>query len=76
MRTLMHPAQHPVRQPIRSIPGPRGRANLRGFIHLFNDLAPALDELNASYGPICRLGVPGVRVVVIGDPHWPTRSSR
>lgn len=68
MTSTVHPAQQPVRQPIRSIPGPRGRANLRGFIHLFNDLGPALDELNASYGPICRLGVPGVRVVVIGDP--------
>ena len=51
-----------------SIPGPRGRANLRGFRHLFNDLGSALDELSATHGPICSLGVPGVRVVVIGDP--------
>ena len=29
---------------------------------------PALDELHATYGPICQLGIPGVRVVVIGDP--------
>jgi cytochrome P450 len=51
-----------------AIPGPRGRANLRGFRHLFDDLGSALDELSATYGPICCLGVPGVRVVVIGDP--------
>ena len=50
------------------IPGPRGRANLRALRHLFDDLGPALDDLHATYGPICKLGVPGVRVVVIGDP--------
>ncbi|MEO6124257.1 MAG: cytochrome P450 [Ilumatobacteraceae bacterium] len=49
-------------------PGPRGRANLRKLHHLFSDLAPALDELSSDYGPICELGVPGVRIVVIGDP--------
>jgi hypothetical protein len=53
---------------VRAIPGPRGRANLRGFRLLFNDLGHALDELSATYGSICGLGVPGVRVVVIGDP--------
>ncbi|HSP27692.1 MAG TPA: cytochrome P450 [Ilumatobacteraceae bacterium] len=53
---------------VSAIPGPRGRANLRGFRHLFTDLGPALDELSATYGSICSLGVPGVRVVVIGDP--------
>lgn len=68
MTSTLHPDHPPVRQPIRSIPGPRGRASVRGFIHLFNDLGSALDELTASYGPICGLGVPGVRVVVIGDP--------
>ncbi len=68
MTSFLHPARRSVRRPVRSIPGPRGRANLRGFIHLFTHLAPALDELHASYGPICQLGLPGVRVVVIGDP--------
>ena len=50
------------------IPGPHGPANLRGFHRLFTDLGSALDELSAAYGPICRLGIPGVRVVVVGDP--------
>ena len=60
--------QQPTRHSIRSIPGPHGRANLRGFHRLFNNLGSALDELSAAYGPICRLGIPGVRVVVVGDP--------
>ena len=55
-------------RPTRPLAGPRGRENLRRLRHLFSDLAPALDELNSAYGPICRLGVPGVRIVVIGDP--------
>jgi enediyne biosynthesis protein E7 len=57
-----------VRPTRRRLPGPRGRQNLRGVRHLFSDLAPALDQLNATYGPICQLGGPGVRIVVIGDP--------
>ena len=55
-------------RPTRPLAGPRGRENLRRLRHLFSDLAPALDELNSAYGPICQLGVPGVRIVVIGDP--------
>jgi cytochrome P450 len=54
--------------PTRPLPGPRGRENLRRLHHLFSDLAPALDELNSAFGPICQLGIPGVRIVVIGDP--------
>ena len=52
----------------KPLPGPRGLENLRQIRHLFNDPAPALDELNASYGPICGLGGPGLRIAVIGDP--------
>ena len=52
----------------KKLPGPRGLENLRQVRHLFSDLAPALDELNAAYGPICGLGGPGVRIAVIGDP--------
>ena len=52
----------------KKLPGPRGLENLRRVRHLFSDLAPALDELHASYGPICGLGGPGVRIAVIGDP--------
>ena len=51
------------------IPGPRGLANLRGIRQLFSDLAPALDAFHSTYGPICRLGGPGMRIVVIGDPN-------
>ena len=53
---------------IAKLPGPRGRENLRLVRRVFSDLAPALDELTAAFGPICRLGVPGARIVVIGDP--------
>jgi cytochrome P450 len=52
----------------RRLPGPRGRDNLRHVRHLFRDLASALDELHAAYGPACELGFPGARIVVIGDP--------
>lgn len=52
----------------RRPPGPRGLDNLRRVHHLFSDLAPALDDLRATFGPICELGGPGVRIVVIGDP--------
>ena len=55
-------------RPARPLPGPRGLENLRQVRHLFRDLAPALDELHATYGPICGLGGPGVRIAVIGDP--------
>ena len=49
-------------------PGPRGRANARYLQRLFSDPAPALDALRAEYGPICRLGYPGVRLAIIGGP--------
>ena len=52
----------------KPLPGPRGLDNLRRVHRLFSDLAPALDELHAAYGPICGLGGPGVRIAVIGDP--------
>lgn len=54
--------------PTRPLPGPRGLDNLRRVRQLFSDLAPALDELHTTYGPICRLGGPGMRIVVMGDP--------
>ena len=50
------------------LPGPRGRENLRLVRLIFNDLAAGLDELSSTFGPICQLGGPGVRIVVIGDP--------
>lgn len=53
---------------LRPLPGPRGLDNLRSLRQLFSDLAPALDNLSTTHGPICRLGVPGVRIVVIGAP--------
>lgn len=50
------------------LPGPKGRANARYLRRLFNDPAPALDDLRAEFGPICGLGYPGVRLAVIGGP--------
>ncbi len=52
----------------KPLPGPRGLKNVRRVHRLFSDLAPALDDLHAAYGPICGLGGPGVRIAVIGDP--------
>jgi cytochrome P450 len=52
----------------RTLPGPRGHANVQYLRWLFSDPAPALDQLRAEYGPICRLGYPGVRLAIIGDP--------
>ncbi len=51
------------------LPGPRGRANIRYLRQLFSDPAPALDALRAEFGPICGLGYPGVRMVIVGDPE-------
>ena len=50
------------------LPGPRGRENFRLLRLVFSDLAAGLDELNSTFGAICQIGVPGVRIVVIGDP--------
>ena len=49
-------------------PGPHGRANAHYLRRLLSDPAPALDALRAQFGPICGLGYPGVRLVIIGDP--------
>ena len=48
--------------------GRAGSTTCAASDELFSDLAPALDELHSTYGPICRLGGPGMRIVVIGDP--------
>lgn len=69
MISTEQPTPRRAELPSRPIPGPRGRANLRGFRQLFSELGPALDDLSETYGPICQLGIPGVRVVVIGDPE-------
>lgn len=55
-------------QPAPPPPGPRGRENLRLLRLVFSDLAAGLDELNSTYGPYCQIGLPGLRIVVIGDP--------
>lgn len=52
----------------RPLPGPGGLDNLRYLRRLFSDVAPTLDDLNATYGPVVAVGVPGVRIVIIGDP--------
>jgi cytochrome P450 len=50
------------------LPGPQGRANAQYIRRLFSDPALALDALRTEYGPICRLGYPGVRLAIIGGP--------
>ena len=51
------------------IPGPADSPISAASDELFSDLAPALDTFHSTYGPICRLGGPGMRIVVIGDPN-------
>ena len=50
------------------LPGPSGRENLRRIREIFSDPASALDRLSQTYGPVCGLGLPGVRLAVIGGP--------
>lgn len=52
-----------------SLPGPSGWENLRRTREILSDPASALDRLGATYGPICGLGWPGVRLAVIGGPE-------
>ena len=51
------------------IPRPGTADNLRLVRKLFSDPPVALDEINATYGPICGLGSGPMRVVVIGGPE-------
>lgn len=50
------------------LPGPSGRENLRRIREIFSDPASALDRLSQTYGPVCGLGLPGMRLAVIGGP--------
>jgi cytochrome P450 len=50
------------------LPGPRGIENLRQVRHIFRDPSATLDELRASYGPVCGLGFRPARLAVVGDP--------
>ncbi len=49
-------------------PGPRGAANLRLTRAIFRAPVPVLEELRATYGPVCRLGGGPARLAVVGDP--------
>ena len=52
----------------RPIPRPARGDNIRLVRKLFSDPPVALDEINASYGPICALGGGPMQVVVVGGP--------
>ena len=52
----------------RPIPRPARRDNVRLIRMLFSDPPVALDEINATYGPICSLGGGPMQVVVVGGP--------
>jgi cytochrome P450 len=52
----------------RSLPGPRGLAQLSPLRRIFKDPAPVLDELRAAYGPVCGLGFGPARLALVGDP--------
>ena len=51
---------------MKPIPRPRKRDKVRLVRKLFSDPPMALDEINTTHGPICRLGSGPMRVVVIG----------
>ena len=52
----------------RPIPRPARRDNVRLIRMLFSDPPAALDEINATYGPICALGGGPMQVIVVGRP--------
>ena len=53
----------------RPIPRPARGDNVRLIRALFSDPPVALDEIHATYGPICGLGVGPMQVVVVGGPE-------
>jgi cytochrome P450 len=50
-------------------PGPRGAENLRLTRAILRDPVPVLEELRATYGPVCRLGAGPARLAVVGGPE-------
>ena len=52
----------------RPIPRPARGDNVRLIRMLFSDPPVALDEIHATYGPICGLGAGPMQVVVVGGP--------
>lgn len=61
-------ATTPTRAP-SSPPGPRGADNLRLTRAIFREPVPVLEELRATYGPVCRLGAGPARLAVVGGPE-------
>ena len=53
----------------RPIPRPARGDNVRLIRALFSDPPVALDEIHATYGPICGLGAGPMQVVVVGGPE-------
>lgn len=51
-----------------ALPGPAGWDNVRRIREIFSDPASALDHLSRQFGSVAGLGLPGVRMAVIGDP--------
>ena len=51
-----------------TLPGPRGIAQLSILRRLLRDPQPVLDELQATFGPLCALGWRPARIAVVGDP--------
>lgn len=52
----------------RPIPRPTSGDNFMMVRKLFSDPSVALDEISASYGPICALGARPMQVIVVGGP--------
>lgn len=50
------------------LPGPRGLAQIGPLRRIFQDPQPVLDELRATYGPVCGLGFGPARMAIVGDP--------
>jgi len=60
----------------RPIPRPARGDNIRVVRKLFSDLPVALNEIEATYGPICSLGAGPMQVVVVGGPGLTSSCSR
>ena len=54
---------------LEPIPRPGNGGHVRLVRKLVSDPPMALDEINTTHGPICRLGSGPMRVVVIGGPE-------
>ena len=57
-----------IRMTAVALPGPKGLAQLVTLRRLLRDPQPVLDELQATFGPVCALGWRPARIAIVGEP--------